>query len=180
MMLEYIPVRDLMRSDFAAVSTRMTVDHAASLMMEKDVPCLIVTKRSVPVGSLTERDVLEKVVAANLKPSQTIVKEVMRQGIVTTNPGTDIILAVRKMLRGSSEVIAVVENDKIVGILTKADLIRFSPTMMEISRELAKVKTAEDFGAFDETVPGYCEGCRERSDALVYHDGQYLCRDCRG
>ncbi|HSE90854.1 MAG TPA: CBS domain-containing protein [Candidatus Binatia bacterium] len=63
------------------ISPDATVLEATKLMQFKHIGCLVVTEESRPIGILTDRDIVLKVVASEKKPAETAVKEIM-----TTNP----------------------------------------------------------------------------------------------
>jgi len=170
---EHIPARDLMDPNPVTVSPRMTVHHAASLMKEKDVSCLVVIRKDEPVGCLTEGDMTRRVVAMNLKPNQVTVKAVMSTPIGVVGPDEDITSIARTMTNNHARILAVVERGKLVGIITQRDLSVLSPAFIELYRE--HVKIGKD-GAHRSS--GYCHMCHGFSEELVEDHGLLVCREC--
>lgn len=170
---EHIPARDVMDPNPVTVSPRMTVHHAASLMKEKDVSCLVVVRKDEPVGCLTEGDMTRRVVAQNLKPNQVTVKSIMSSPIGVVGPDEDIASIARAMAKGQARILAVVENGKLVGVITQRDLSILSPAFLELYRE--HVKIGKD-GA--RVSPGYCHMCHGYSEELTEDHGLMVCREC--
>jgi len=63
-------VRDAMADKVLTAGPNTTVDRAAKLMAERGVGSIVIVKKKKPVGILTERDLLMKVVSLDLKPSK--------------------------------------------------------------------------------------------------------------
>jgi len=173
---EYLPVREVMSENPITVSPKMKINYAASLMQEKDVSSLIVLRKDEPIGSLSEKDITRKVVAKDIKPNQITVKEVMSRPIVTVNPDEDLASVARTMSRQRKRIVAVVENRKLIGIVTQRSLFNLSPTLLELSREHARI--SNNGRPVDIPRSGYCEMCHEYSETLEEKSGLLLCPNC--
>jgi CBS domain-containing protein len=173
-----LQVREVMTRDPVTVSPRMRLDHAASLMKEDDVSSLIVVRKGVPVGIVTENDFVEKVVAKNLKPGHLSVKDIMNAPLITVSPGIEITDAARTMCSLRIHRLAVLEDGKLVGIVTESDILKISPELIDITREFEKInRTAPRIGA-PVLAMGICEGCQSFSEELREKDGIHLCKFC--
>lgn len=171
-------VSEVMTKDPVTVSSRMRLDHAASLMHEHEVSSLIVVRKEVPVGIVTENDFVSKVVARNLKPGHMTVKDIMNVPLVAVSPGVEITEAARTMSSLRIHRLAVLEDGKLVGILTEGDILKISPELIEITREFEKInRSAERIGA-PVLAMGICEECQSFSEELREKDGLHLCKSC--
>lgn len=173
---DYIPVREVMNPDPVTVSPKMKLNHAASLMQERDVSCLIVTRKDEPMGSLSERDIIRLVVAKDLKPNQVTVKEVMTSPVHSVGPDEDLTSVARAMSKAKTRIMAVVEDRRLIGIITQRDLFNLSPTLLELSREYARISNNGMTG--EARSSGYCDMCNAYSDELEDADGMMVCKDC--
>jgi CBS domain-containing protein len=173
---EHIPARDVMDPNPVTVSPRMTVHHAATLMKERDVSCLVVVRKDEPVGCLTESDMARRVVAMNLKPNQVTVKTVMSSPIGIIGPNEDIASIARTMAGKHEKILAVVENGKLVGIITQRDLSILSPAFLELYRE--HVRIGKNGGIEGPSFRGYCQMCHGYSDELTEDHGLKVCPQC--
>jgi CBS domain-containing protein len=171
-----IPAREVMDPNPVTVSPRMTIHHAATLMKEKDVPCLIVVRKTEPIGCLTESDMTRRVVAMNLKPNQITVKDVMSAPIGQVGPDEDITSIARTMASTQVRILAVVDNGKLVGIITQRDLSILSPAFLELYRE--HVRIGKNGDAAGGPNAGYCQMCQGYTEDLIEDHGLVICREC--
>ena len=118
-------IRDIMRRGFLTmVSHKATVADAAIAMSARNVGIVAVVEEGELVGVLSERDVVQRVVARGLDPVETSVAQVMTRQLVTANPEEDCELGVRKLDRKNIRHLPVVENGKLVSMLSIRDLMR--------------------------------------------------------
>ncbi len=162
----------------------LTVKEIGSLMRSWKVGCIIITKDGLPVGIVTEKDLVEKVVADDKLPGVVTAEEVMSAPVVTVGPRDSVADAGRKMARLHFRRLPVVENGELMGIITENDITRLSPTLIEITREWENINAPlmdrRGLGAFI----GYCERCEAYSYDLRREGGlsgkaSMLCQDCR-
>jgi chemotaxis protein CheC len=119
---DYVRVKDIMTQTVVTASEEDTVFTAASKMSEKNISSIIVTRNNAVVGVFTEDDILLKVTEANKDPREVKVKDVMVKEVVTTQP-TAFISSAGKVLKDKNfEILPVVENDKLVGVISKTDV----------------------------------------------------------
>jgi CBS domain-containing protein len=117
-------VKDVMTADVVTVSPETSVYAAAKLMAEEEVGSLVVTVGEKPVGVLTERDVVRRVVAAGLSPKRTHVEDVMTAPVVVVGENTSLDEAVAIMAANRVRRLLVVRGEKLVGIVTVTDIVR--------------------------------------------------------
>ncbi len=101
-----------------------TVKKAAQLMNLHEMGCLLVVSHEKPVGIITERDVLNRVVNESRDPKKTRISEVMSKPLVTASPNMRSGDATKLMLERNIKKLPVVENGKLVGIVSLTDLLR--------------------------------------------------------
>ena len=175
-----ILVREVMSSRPRTGRPDMTVKEAAALMLREGVGSLIILEEGQPVGILTERDLLYKVVAVGKVPSRTKVEKVMSSPVITITPGSNVSIAAKRMSELHMRRLPVVEDGKLIGMLTEKDILKLSPSLIELTREWSKIGAipgarANGFGK----LAGYCESCDAYSIALELENGSLLCPDCR-
>lgn len=101
-----------------------TVLLAANKMAQKGVGALIIAGKNLPLGIITERDIVRKVVAMKKDPNTTKISEIMSEPLFTTSPNNDIREAAKIMSINEVRRLPVVENGKLVGILTATDIAK--------------------------------------------------------
>jgi CBS domain-containing protein len=132
-----LKVRDVMVREVITVDENSSVKEAVDIMNEFQIGSLIVLERGKAKGIVTERDFLRRVIAEAKDVMNTKVKEIMTTPLVVVEPSTDLEEAVKLMFRNKIKKLAVVDANKLVGIVTLTDIARFQPRMIEMLRQLA-------------------------------------------
>jgi CBS domain-containing protein len=117
-------VEDVMSAPLITVETGVIVRDAALLMTEKNIGSIIVTSAGKPVGIVTERDALARVVSLCKDPCETKISDIMSSPLITVAKETEILDAMRKMRGGGIRRLGVTDGDNIIGIVTERDIIR--------------------------------------------------------
>jgi len=170
-MRKTIPVKEVMTKEVITISPKDSIAQAAKLMSSNRVGCLVVIQDKTPIGIITERDILTKVVGLDLKPSKVLVGEVMSSPPVTVNPDTSVSEAARLMRKHDIRRLPVVNEGKLVGIVTASDLASVIPDMAEYSD--FPVPPAEEVGT------SVCEVCGEFTTHLYEVNGRWVCESCK-
>lgn len=166
---------EIMSSGPRCVELDSTVLEAADMMRRHSVGSLLVLSKGAPVGIITERDLVTKVMAEDGVPSEFPVAEIMSRPVVSVHPHTEVVKAAREMADHGIRRLAVMEDDELVGIVTENDIIKVWPRLIEITREAALIGVEGSSGA----TLGYCELCGAFSENLLAQEGQLLCGECR-
>lgn len=124
-------VKEIMVSPVVTVDIETSIYEAAKTMGDKKIGSVVVTRDSKPVGIFTERDLLTKVIANGLDMKQTRVPIAMSSPLITVDEKTSvkdaiILMAGRKIMR-----LPVVRKDKLVGMVTGAEIFNFLSFFME-------------------------------------------------
>lgn len=173
-----VTVRDVMSSPVIEVNVDDTVKIVAELMTKYKISGIVVKKNGKPVGIVTKRDLIEKVVALDKKPSDVRVSEIMSTPLVTASPDETIEEALRRMNKMGISRLVVTYKDEVHGIISVKDILKVTPDILEIVKEQLRLRGAKVLGS-EQYLEGYCDSCGEWSDMLVRVDEQYLCEDCR-
>ena len=133
-----LKVENVMVADVVTVEAEATVREAVELMNKNEIGCLVVIdEEEKPVGIITERDLLKRVLAKRKDPVRTKVKDIVSKPLVTGTPHMGIEAAVRLMFKHKIKKLPVVENGWLVGLVTLTDLVRFQPQIIRILKKLA-------------------------------------------
>jgi len=167
---------EIMTRDPVTTTPDLPLDRAAALMRDKGVGSLIVVEDDTAVGILTERDVVTKVAAENRAPASVRVRDVMTRPVISIHPHEEVEAAARKMSARRIRRLPVVQDGKLLGVVTENDILRLLPHLVELTREWART------GLLDEeigSVEGHCDSCGVYSADLVRDGKLMLCPDCR-
>lgn len=110
-------------SDVASVGPDATVLDAANLMNERRIGALCVVDGETLVGVFTERDILTRVVSAKRDPARTKVEDVMTVPVTTCGPKGSTADCAAVMSHKRVRHLPVVENDRLVGMVSTGDLM---------------------------------------------------------
>jgi CBS domain-containing protein len=116
-------VKDIMTKTVVTIEANKTVSEATALMTENNVSNLIVMKDVTPIGIVTERDFVRKVLAKN-KPPTIKISEIMSTPLRVIDPDAPIKEAARKIIRKGIRRLPVIHDNKLVGIVTTTDIAK--------------------------------------------------------
>lgn len=174
-------VRDIMSSPVVTIDEDETANRAAASMDMKDLGAVIVqNKAEKSIGIITERDIVKRVVAKNLKPDTVKAKEIMTTPLVTIEPEATISDAARRMTRLDIRRLGVIYKGNLVGIISSKDILGVMPELIEIMQERSRIEGDARTEETEEVpLSGYCDRCNIYSDTLKERDGQNICDECR-
>ena len=168
-----------MNSNPVMINRKASVLDATKEMKSERVGSIIITENGKPIGVLTESDILRKIVAEEKDASKISVDEVMSSPPITIEPSAPIEEAVRIMGENKIRRLPVVENGKIVGMLTERDILQASPLLLDIIEEWAEItKDRLEYRKKKRYYSGKCEECGMLSDRLIEVNGRLLCESC--
>ncbi|MEM2146192.1 MAG: CBS domain-containing protein [Candidatus Jordarchaeaceae archaeon] len=133
-------VADIMVENVVKISAEETVDKAVRLMNRCEIGCLVVTKNSHVVGIITERDLLRRVLAKSKDPRKVKVSQVMTKPVIVGSPLMELEDAARMMFRKKIKKLPLVNDGKLVGLITLTDIARTAHIdikMLSIIKELS-------------------------------------------
>jgi CBS domain-containing protein len=176
-------VKDVMSSPVVTVKEDVPADRIAEIMDKQDLGCIIVTnKEGKPLGIITERDLVARVLAKNAKPDSVRAEEVMTSPLMSIEPDATISEAARRMSRLNIRRLGVLYRGQITGLLSSKDILAVMPELLEIIQESARMendRVQEEAQEEASPLAGYCDRCGVWSDDLHDRNGQFLCEDCR-
>ncbi|HEY7571701.1 MAG TPA: CBS domain-containing protein [Nitrososphaeraceae archaeon] len=117
-------IQDIMTKKIVTITQEKTGLDAAKLMDENGISSLIIENDKKHMGIITERDIVSKICCKDLQPSKVKVADIMSDIRVYANPGTPIEVAVQRMINHKLRRLPVIEEGKIVGIVTVTDLAK--------------------------------------------------------
>jgi CBS domain-containing protein len=137
-MASLVSVRDIMSKDVKVVRPDTTAQEVVATMSKFDISSLIVVQSERPVGIITLRDVLTKVVVQCLAPRALTARQIMSSPLVTINESATVEEAARLMAQKKVKTLPVMDNDKLVGVLTFTDIVFEVPKMTSVLESLGR------------------------------------------
>ena len=141
-------VRDVMNRKVITVPEDASVKEVSRLMSRKHISCIIVTsKRGKPVGLITERDLIKRVLAKEKKPSALKAADIMTPKLLTLTPDTTIVQAAKMMKEHGIRRFPIMEKNILLGIVTETDILEgLTDVIRHLNWKLVNVRMAlEDF-----------------------------------
>jgi CBS domain-containing protein len=135
----FMIVRDVMARNVKTVKTDDTVLAAVQKMNKFDIGSVIVVSSGRPVGIITEANILRRIVEPRMDPETVWAKDIMSSPLISIEPNMVLEEAAKIMVSRKIKRLPVMEGDKLVGLLSSTDIVRASPTQIEILSELLRV-----------------------------------------
>jgi CBS domain-containing protein len=118
-------ITEVMSTNPCSIDADKPVAYAAKMMKDEDVGLTPIVERDRLVGTLTDRDIVTRVVAEGKDPQSVKVREVASTQLVTIDPQQDLDEALRLMASNQIRRLLVVEESgRLVGVLAQADIAR--------------------------------------------------------
>ncbi|MFA5061064.1 MAG: CBS domain-containing protein [Candidatus Pacearchaeota archaeon] len=177
-----IKVGDIMTRNFIYVSEDTNLYDCAKIMVRKRVGSLMVKDEDSLKGILTEKDIIWAVVKKTKKCLKDIlVKDIMKRKVITIKPSADITEAMDRFKKKKIRRLPVVEQGKLIGLITEKDVLKIDPGLFQMIAETIKIREETEKlkrkGMSSKRVEGICEECGEYA-ILLKDDGQMICEDC--
>ena len=131
-------VRDVMTTNVKTVRPYSTVKDVVRKMNKFGIGSVVVVDEERPIGIITERDVMRKIVEPFFDLDVVKAKDIMSTQLVTITGDVGVEEAARLMARRKIKKLPVVEDEKLVGIVTSMDVMRANPKIVSLLEELLK------------------------------------------
>jgi CBS domain-containing protein len=166
--------KEIMSPDVVTIAPEAFLYEAARLMGEKHIGSLIVTKYHTPVGIITERDLLSKVLAIGRSLKEEKVESVMSYPLVTVSQTTKIKEVAQTMINKKGR-LAVFDGGKLVGVITSSDLIKNLPDIAETEVKVDDLMTKKVVTADEKASVARIAGIMGRQrvgSVIITHEGE--------
>ncbi|MDJ0274671.1 MAG: CBS domain-containing protein [Nitrososphaerota archaeon] len=113
-----VRVRDIMEKEVPTIDAKATVMEAVQRMVRENVWSFLVTRDGLPVGVVTERDILRRCISKGYSLNMKV-EEIMSSPIITIGPDEPIGKALQLMAEKNIRRLYVVEGGKVIGRITQ-------------------------------------------------------------
>jgi len=131
-------VRDVMSKDIRVVRPDTSVKEVVATMNKFDIGSIVVVQGDRPVGIITERDILRRLVEPCLAPETLTARQIMSSPVHTISETANIDETAKLMARKRVKRLPVINNGKLVGMITYTDIVAKVPTLLSILEELVR------------------------------------------
>jgi CBS domain-containing protein len=123
MMAKALKVSDYMARKVITITKDKTIKDAALILKRHNISTIIVIEKQKPIGIITERDIINKVVSVG-KPLTTKVQIVMSKKFITASDAITDIEAATIMTKNRIKKLPILHKGKLVGVITETDLLK--------------------------------------------------------
>lgn len=125
-------VKDCMCGEVYCVKTNTTANEIAKLMQKNHIGCVpVCDETNKIVGLITDRDIVLRGIACDKDTNKTVASEIMTTNVCICNENDDICEVEKKMSKNQIRRIPVVDNYKVIGIVTLGDLAHYNKEIGE-------------------------------------------------
>ncbi len=133
-------VRDIMEKNVITVDINETANYAANQMKENDISFLVIIENGKPVGVVSERDFVQKLCINNQNSSDVKISDIMSYKFRWVSPTTKIEDAIQKMLNNNIRRLLILDDEKLVGVITQTDLASYLREKLMIDGTIKNIK----------------------------------------
>ncbi|MEK6835508.1 MAG: CBS domain-containing protein [Nanoarchaeota archaeon] len=167
-----IKVIDAMTRNPIVIEQETSLLHCTKKMLKENVGSVLVKNKDQLKGIITEKDIVTAM-AKNLDPKKIKAKDIMTAKLIGISPDNDIYEALLRMKLEDIRRLPVVNNGRLVGLITVKDILKIQPELFDILTEKIRIREARNKPIF-----GTCENCS--SENYLYRVGnKLLCGACK-
>ncbi len=136
-----LTVRDVLKTkkqDIWTITPQSTAYSALEIMADKDIGALMVIEDDQIVGIFSERDYARKVILKGKSSRESTVGELMNNPVYTIDPGTSVDKCMALMTVTRNRHLPVVEEGKLIGVVSTGDVVNTIITNQKIEIEELK------------------------------------------
>ena len=134
-------VRDIMQKNVITIEKTKKAQDAAIILKDKEISFLVVVNDSKPIGIVSERDIVRKIVADNKESQSTPLETIMSNNFKWVEPNASIESAVQKMLNNNIRRLIVLEDGELAGVITQTDLTEFLRSKILINATIENIES---------------------------------------
>ncbi len=134
-------VRDIMEKNVITIDYNKTALDASVILKEKEISFLVIMKEGKIAGIVSESDIVRKIAAKDLSSSQIQLEEIISKNFKWVESDLEIEDAVQKMLNSSIRRLIVLENEKLVGVITQTNLAEFLRSKLLINATVDSINS---------------------------------------
>jgi signal-transduction protein with cAMP-binding, CBS, and nucleotidyltransferase domain len=135
-----LTVKDVMVNGVVTVEETLNIRNAAILMQRRGVSSLLVIHKGELRGIVTEKDLVTRVLCKGGDPESVKICDVMSQPVMVTTSQTPLEEAIQIMLTQSIKKLPVIDNEKLIGMLSLTDIVMTYPAVYSTMQQLQEIE----------------------------------------
>ena len=134
-MASTILVKDIMSKDVRVVRPDTSAQEIVATLNKFNIGSVIVVQKDKPVGIITIRDILIRIVEQNLAPRLLTANQIMSSPFTSINVEASVEEAARLMAKKRVKTLPVMDKEKLVGVVSFTDIAFKVPTLLSLLEE---------------------------------------------
>jgi CBS domain-containing protein len=172
-------VGDFMTQKPISVGPETKLQECAKVMTEHRVSTLLIHEENQLKGIVTEQDIVRKSIALSKNPLDLKVKDIMEHSVITTHPTIDIQSALDVMNKKNIRHLPVLEEDRLVGLITIKDILKIQPQLFDMVVETINVREFQNKLNSACINEGVCNICGNFSENIINQGEISVCKNCK-
>ena len=154
-------IKDLILNPVFTIGDDATIKDAVKIFDEKKCNTLVVTRNNKPVGLITERDILKKVILFYSNPQKIKAKQIMSKPLYFGTPDMELSEAAKIMLYKKIDSLPILFKEKIIGIVYLSDVVRCKDSVKQFKGFVESATSSEMKQAIDVyfALDSLCKKC---------------------
>lgn len=117
------PVKNFIHKKVVMLDSDQTIEKAAKKMREEQIGSILVSENNEPVGIVTERDILYRVVASGRDPSKFRLKDIMSKPLISIDANAKVKDAIALMSKSDIRRLVVKEGKNVIGVISQRAVV---------------------------------------------------------
>jgi CBS domain-containing protein len=134
-MASTILIRDVMSKEVRLVRPDTSAQEVVAALNKFNIGPVIVVQKDKPIGIVTVRDVMNRLVEQYLAPKVLTARQMMTSPLTTIGVEATVEEAARLMAKKNVKTLPVMEKEKLVGVVSFADIAFKVPTLLSLLEE---------------------------------------------
>ena len=136
----FLKAKVVMSKEVITIDENASVKEAVDTMNQAEISCIIATRKGKVVGIITERDLLKRIISEGKNAKKTRVKDIMSTPLITISPDMDVEEAARLMFEKKIKKLVVIDQNRLVGVVSLTDIARTQPSITKALQKLAAMQ----------------------------------------
>ena len=136
-------VRDIMQKNVITIEYNKTVLDASTILKDKEISFLVIMKDEKPIGIISERDIVRKIAAEDRLASSIQLEDAMSKKFRWVSSDSMIEDAVQKMLNNNIRRLIILDDEKLVGVVTQTDMTEFLRSKLLINGTMENIESED-------------------------------------